>query len=176
MLFFINEITPQNIYLYENTNIYENSTILTVSAKFIMKKNSGAAQGLTVVTGNHTSNVGVWFKELIHVEDEEKDVVVGEDVWIGTNVTLLSSVKIGRGSIIGAGAVCRKNIPPYAIVVGNPAKIVGFRFTPEQVIEHEKVLYPLTERFTIELLEKNYTKYVLNNLEGIQDHLKLSCS
>ena len=166
----------QNVFLYENTNIYENSTILTVSAKFIMKKNSGAAQGLTVVTGNHSSETGVWFKELIHIADEEKDIIVEEDVWIATNVTLLAGVKLGRGSIIGAGSVCRKNIPPYAIVIGNPAKIVGFKFTPTQVIEHELVLYPENERLPLEQLEKNYSKYVLNNLEGINDYLKLSCS
>ena len=172
----ITVFNPQNVYLFDNTNIYENATLLTMTAKFIMKINSGAAQGLTVVTGNHTGKVGVWFKDLIHKEDEEKDILVEEDVWIGVNVTLLAGVKISRGSVIGAGSVCRKSIPPYAIVVGNPAKIVGFRFNPVEVIEHEKKLYAPSERLTLEILEKTYHKYSLSSSDGIQDYLRLSCS
>lgn len=168
-------VNPQNVFLHDNTNIYGNATILTVNAKFTMKKNSGSAQGLTIVTGNHTSDVGVWFKELRNIKDEEKDVVIEEDVWVGANVTILAGVKIGRGSIIGASSVCRKNIPPYAIIVGNPAKVVGYRFTVEQVIEHEKILYSIDERISIDILKKNYDKYVINSLDEIKDYLKLSC-
>jgi acetyltransferase-like isoleucine patch superfamily enzyme len=167
---------PQNVFLYENTRIYENSMLIILSAKFIIKKNSVAAQGLTVVTGNHTSKPGVWLKDLINVEDEEKDVIVEEDVWIATNVTLLAGIKVGRGAIIGASTVVRKSVPPYSIVVGNPAKIVGFKFTPMQVIEHELALYPAEERLSLDLLERNYKKYAINSLDGIQDYLKLSCS
>ena len=56
------------------------------------------------------------------------DVIIGNDVWIGRNVIILSGVKIGDGSVIGAGAVVAKEVPPYAIVAGNPAKIVRMRF------------------------------------------------
>jgi acetyltransferase-like isoleucine patch superfamily enzyme len=164
---------PENVYLYENTHIWNGSTILIHSAKFIMKKNSGAAQGLMVITGNHTSQVGVLFKDLINVADIEKDVVVEEDVWIGANVTLLAGVNIGRGAIVGAGSICRKSIPPYSIVMGNPAKVVGFRFTPSQAIEHEELLYSIEERLSLELLEKNYNKYFLNSLDRINTALKL---
>jgi acetyltransferase-like isoleucine patch superfamily enzyme len=165
---------PENVYLYENTHIWNGSTILIHSARFIMKKNSGAAQGLMVITGNHTSRVGVLFKDLINIEDVEKDVVVEEDVWIGANVTLLAGVVVGRGSIVGAGTICRKNVPPYAIVMGNPAKVVGFRFKPDEVIEHEEVLYPQNERLSLELLEKNYNKYFLNSIDAIHNSLKLN--
>ncbi|MBD3750776.1 MAG: CatB-related O-acetyltransferase [Sphingobacteriales bacterium] len=59
------------------------------------------------------------------------DIVIGHDVWIGHGATVLSGVTIGHGAIIGAMAVVAKNVPPYAIVVGNPAKIIKYRFTPE---------------------------------------------
>jgi acetyltransferase-like isoleucine patch superfamily enzyme len=163
---------PENIFLYENTNIYGPCTFLIVSAKFIMKKNSGAAQGLTVVTGNHHSISGYWFKDIIHKEDIERDVIVEEDVWIAANVTLLAGVVVGRGSIIGAGSVCRKSIPPYAIVAGNPAKITGFRFVPEEIIEHEKILYPEKERLSFDFLNKNYEKYFLKRIDEIKDYIK----
>jgi acetyltransferase-like isoleucine patch superfamily enzyme len=58
-------------------------------------------------------------------------IVIGHDVWIGVGTTVLSGVKIGNGSVIGAYSVVRRNVPPYAIAVGNPLKIVGFRFTQE---------------------------------------------
>lgn len=57
----------------------------------------------------------------------EKVVVIGNDVWIGGRVTILPGVKIGNGCIVGAGAVVTKDVPDYAIVGGNPAKIIRFR-------------------------------------------------
>ena len=53
---------------------------------------------------------------------------IGNDVWIGNNVLIIDGIKIGDGAIIGAGCVVSKNIPPYAIVVGCPCKIIGYRF------------------------------------------------
>lgn len=53
---------------------------------------------------------------------------------------ILKGVTIGRGSVVGAGAVVTKDVPPYAIVGGNPAKVIRFRFTKEQIKEHEKIL------------------------------------
>ena len=64
-------------------------------------------------------------------------MVIGNDVWIGRNATLLGEITIGDGAIIGAFSVIAKSIPPYAVVVGNPAIIKRYRFTPEQI---EKLL------------------------------------
>jgi len=61
------------------------------------------------------------------------DVIIGNDVWIGTNVIILSGVKIGDGAVIGAGSVVTKDVEPYAIVAGNPAKLVRMRFDEETV-------------------------------------------
>ena len=90
-------------------------------------------------------------------------------------MTLLSGVHLNRGATVGAGSVVRTSIPPYAIVAGNPAKIVGFRFTPEEIIEHEKVLYPEEERLPLELLEKNYKKYFLDHIKEIKAYTGLIC-
>ncbi len=59
------------------------------------------------------------------------DVLIGHDVWIGHGATLLSGITIGHGAIIGAKAVVAKDVAPYAIVVGNPAKVINFRFSEE---------------------------------------------
>lgn len=61
------------------------------------------------------------------------DIIVGNDVWIGAKSTIMSGVKIGDGSIIGAGSTVTKDVPPYSIVAGNPAKFIKLRFTEEQV-------------------------------------------
>ena len=61
-------------------------------------------------------------------------VVIGNDVWVGANATILSGVTIGDGVVIAAGTVVTKDIPPYAIVAGVPANIIGYRFE-ENVIE-----------------------------------------
>ena len=58
-------------------------------------------------------------------------IIVEDDVWIATNALILSGVTIGRGAIVAAGAVVVKDVPPYAIVGGNPAKILKYRFPLE---------------------------------------------
>jgi hypothetical protein len=61
------------------------------------------------------------------------DVVIENDVWIGYGCTVLSGVRIGSGSVVAAKSVVTRDVPPYAIVAGNPAKVVRYRFT-EQII------------------------------------------
>ena len=58
---------------------------------------------------------------------EEKPVVIEDDVWIGSRVTILPGVTIGKGSVVGASAVVSKDVPPYSVVAGNPAKVVKTR-------------------------------------------------
>ena len=65
--------------------------------------------------------------------DERKLIVIGNDVFIGSNVTILDGVKVGDGAIIATGAVVVKDVPPYAIVGGIPAKIIRYRYSQEQI-------------------------------------------
>ena len=67
------------------------------------------------------------------------DTIVGNDVWIGQNVTILPGVHIGDGAIIGANSVVEKNIKPYTIVVGNPARPIRNRFDEELIDIMEKL-------------------------------------
>lgn len=64
-------------------------------------------------------------------------VEIGEDVWIGFGAIVLSGVKIGKGSIVGAGSVVVKDLPEYSIAVGVPAKRIGSRFSPDDIARHE---------------------------------------
>lgn len=105
---------------------------------------------------------------------------VGNDVWIGARVTVLDGVKVGNGSIIAAGAVVVKDVPPYSIIGGVPARLIRKRFD-DRVIEKlenmqwwnaeleslSKVALKFTEREDwrlgdVELIEKQLSKYVVN--------------
>jgi maltose O-acetyltransferase len=81
---------------------------------------------VTVITHNHSferTDIPMMDQGF----EEERPVVIGNDVWIGDKVTILPGVNIGDGSIIGAGAVVTHDVPPYAIVGGVPAKIIRMR-------------------------------------------------
>lgn len=69
----------------------------------------------------------------------EETITIGSDVWIGQNAVLLGDLTIGDGAIIGAFAVVAKDVPPYAVVVGNPAQIKRYRFTEEQIAKLLKI-------------------------------------
>lgn len=68
-----------------------------------------------------------------------KPVTIGNDVWIGTRAMVLGGVTIGDGAVIGAGAIVTKDVPPYAIVGGVPAKVIKYRFYPEIIELLEKL-------------------------------------
>ncbi|NDC62988.1 MAG: acyltransferase [Planctomycetia bacterium] len=65
---------------------------------------------------------------------------VGGDVWIGHGAIVLDGVSIGRGAVVAAGAVVVKDVPPYTIVGGVPARPLSMRFCPEEILEHERML------------------------------------
>src|SRR5690606_36472841 len=66
--------------------------------------------------------------------EERKEIFIGNDVFIGMNVTILDGVTIGDGAVIGAGSVVSKDIPPYAVAVGSPIRVIKYRFS-ESIIK-----------------------------------------
>jgi acetyltransferase-like isoleucine patch superfamily enzyme len=72
---------------------------------------------------------------------DKSKIIVEDDVWIGHGAIILSPVRIGHGAIVAAGSVVTKNVPSYAIVGGNPARLIKWRFTEEEILKHEQMLY-----------------------------------
>jgi acetyltransferase-like isoleucine patch superfamily enzyme len=68
-------------------------------------------------------------------------VVIEDDVWVGFGSIILSGVKISKGSIIAAGSVVTNDVPPYSIFGGNPARFLKYRFSQEEILNHENNLY-----------------------------------
>lgn len=79
--------------------------------------------------------------EVVNIEAVSNNggVIIGNDVWIGANVVILPSVTIGNGAVIAAGAVVTKDVPDYAVVTGVPAKVMKYRFTPEEIAVLNKI-------------------------------------
>ena len=113
-------------------------------------------------TGNHAHIKGMFITDITEANKPkgyDQDVVVEKDVWIGCNVTLLSGVTVGRGCTIAAGAVVAKSTPPYAVIGGVPAKFIKFKWTIDEILEHEAILYPEEERFSRNELEDIFAQY-----------------
>lgn len=68
-------------------------------------------------------------------------VLIGNDVWIGNDVTILAGVRIGNGAVVAAGSVVVKEVPPYAVVGGNPAKVIKYRFPKEIVCRLQRIAW-----------------------------------
>ena len=99
------------------------------------------------ITGGHRFNiVGKYIDEITDSMKEsvdDLDIIIENDVWIGARAIILKGVTIGKGSVVAAGSVVTKNVEPYSVVGGVPAKLIKKRFTEEQIKIHEK---SLTER------------------------------
>ncbi len=86
------------------------------------------------------------------------DTVIGNDVWVGHDATIMTGVNIGHGAIIASKAVVTKNVPPYAIVGGNPAKVVKMRFSESEI---EKLLEMAWWDWPIEKVTENVKMFSL---------------
>lgn len=74
------------------------------------------------------------FKEKIYADENNKyGCIIGNDVWIGYNATIMGGCTIGDGAIVAAGALVKENVEPYTIVAGQPARVIGTRFEDEQI-------------------------------------------
>lgn len=82
---------------------------------------------ITTLSHDYTSS-NMRFSKVI-----SKSIVIEDDVWIGTHAVILPGVKIGKGAVVGAGAIVTKDVPAMAIVIGNPANIVKYRTVSENV-------------------------------------------
>ena len=113
-----------NIEIGDNSGIGINSELNTPGGIFI-GNNVMMGPDVMIITQNHKHDDIT--KPMLEQGFERAPVIIEDDVWIGTRVIILPGVKIGRSSIIGAGAVVTKDIPPFSIAGGNPAKVIKKR-------------------------------------------------
>ena len=140
---------------------------LDYTGDLIIEKGSLLSENVKILTHSHPHSDGEKDHGL-----ELTPLVIKDHALLGARVLVLPDVgEIGRGAFLSAGTVVRRKVPPYAIVSGNPSKVVGFRFTPEQILEYEEERYSIEDRLSEELLTENYKKYYLDKLQEIRQFL-----
>lgn len=135
---------PEHIRVGNNVSIGYGCSLMASIAYINIGDNVMISPGVVIRGGGH--RIDLLGKNMIEVNDDEKlpendqDVIIEDDVWIGQNAIILKGVTIGKGSIIGAGSIVTKSVSPYTVHVGVHGIFEKPRFTEAQIIEHEELL------------------------------------
>lgn len=144
----------RNIEVGDYVSLGRGPVLLASESKIRIGNKVMFGPGVTIIGGNHNASVVGKFMYDVHEKrpEDDQDVVIEEDVWVGTGAILLKGIRVGRGSIIAAGAVVNRDVPPYTICGGVPARVLSARFDIDTILEHEKLLYPPERRFSRDIL------------------------
>ena len=138
------KLIAKNISIGNNVSIGDNACIMSAISHVYIGNNVMLAPNVTIRGGNHrTDIVGKYMIDVTEPEklpENDEDVIIEDDVWIGQHAIILKGVKIGEGSVIGAGSIVTKNVPPYTIHVGVHPTSEFRRFTEEEIKEHKEKL------------------------------------
>lgn len=149
-----------------NNVLLAKHTFIDYSGDIIIKDDVAIANGVIIET--HT-----------HILEKKGAPASPGNLTIEKGVKILSRAYIadtchfiGRYSRIGAGTYIRGNVLPYSIMIGNPAKIVGFMYSPEEMVEFEKNVFPEGERTDVEKYRQDYKKYFIDRRKEIKSFLQ----
>lgn len=131
-----------DVYIGPGALLTSAESRITIGSKVMFGPN------VSLVGGDHNTSVIGHFMYDVHDKRPKDDlpITIEDDVWIGSGVTVLKGVTIGRGAIVAAGALVTKTVPPYTVAGGVPARVLKTRWALEEILEHEKALYPPEER------------------------------
>jgi len=118
--------------------------------------------------GHHLTDI--FYRKLGESASTSKgDVIIGNDVWIGSNTTIMSGITVGDGAVIANNSHVVKNVEPYSIVGGNPAKLIKYRFSHDQI---QKLLEIKWWNWSVETINKNIELLCNKNIdEFIKNHV-----
>jgi acetyltransferase-like isoleucine patch superfamily enzyme len=140
----LKSIIGHDITILKGTYICENSTIDSYSyigfnsliSKTVIGRYNSIASNVNIGHGEHPLDListNAVFMESTYSLFTQQDCVIEHDVWIGVGAIIKRGVRLGIGCVVGANSFVNKDVPPYAIVVGSPARIVKFRFAEEKI-------------------------------------------
>ena len=147
---------PERIHLGHNVHIDRGAWLSALHAEIRIGNYVMFGPECALICGNH--NITEVGRPMYGVKnkrpEDDQPITIEDDVWLGFRVTVLKGVTIGRGSVVGANSVVTKNLPPYSIASGNPARVRRFRFDLETIRQHEQALYTIENRLSANHLEK----------------------
>ena len=141
-------VVLKNVILDDFTYIAKNSEIMNTNIGKFCSIGERSKIGLGIHPVDFVSTHPVFYSTLSqsqiafveeNAQEEYKEISIGHDVWLGYNVTIVDGVHIGNGAVIATGSVVTKDIPPYAIIGGVPAKIIRYRFSETERKELAKI-------------------------------------
>lgn len=157
----------KNCLLAEHVNI-------DYTGGLTMEEHVSLSEGVVILT--HAHELYFSNKEEGHNPRpcELTPLIIHDFVWIGAKAFIHPAVKeIGRRSVVSANSNVKHKVPPYSVVMGNPAKVVGFVALPKVIAEFEEKNYPESERIPLEVLENNYQKYFVKRIKEIKQFVSL---
>lgn len=124
-----------DVYIGSGAN-FSSITSIKIGSKVMFGPN------VTIMGGDHnTSQIGEFMYDVkVKLPENDLPIVIENDVWIGSGSIILKGVTVGQGSIVAAGALVNKNVQPYTIVGGVPAKVLKNRFSQDQLKEHLAII------------------------------------
>lgn len=151
---------PLYLELEDNTRIHDEFMLISCEGKVVIKKYSEISVRACFVPGSHIPLVGhPQCLSGLHINDTSSTIMIEEDCWVGAEVMFLQKAHLGRGCVVGANSTITNSIPPYAVVAGTPAKIIAVRFSIDQILEHESLLYPENEQYSRSKLQEIFNTY-----------------
>jgi len=125
-----------DVYIGPGAVLLASESGITIGDKVMFGPN------VTIMGGDHnTSIIGKYMYDIKKKKPgDDIPVIISNDVWLGTGCTILKGVTIGEGAIVAAGAIVIKNVPPYSIVAGVPAKVIKTRFNEEEEAIHKSMI------------------------------------
>jgi len=151
------DIFYRHIYVGSNVFIGPGASFMAYISRIKIGNKVMFGPNVTIRGGNHSSHIiGKFMSDYQTSEklpEDDQQVVIEDDVWIGTGAIILKGVTIGRGSIVAAGAVVTKDVQPYSIIGGVPAKLIKYRWNTDGILQHEAILYPPTQRLSKEYVD-----------------------
>jgi acetyltransferase-like isoleucine patch superfamily enzyme len=133
--------TFETIFCGNHVSLGTDAHISATRSKVIIGNHVMFGPEVMIQGGNHRTDIVGRYMDTIQESEkrpeDDKDVIIEDDVWIGSRALILHGVTIGRGCIVAAGSVVTKNTPPYSIVGGVPARVIKYRLDEEAILKHE---------------------------------------
>lgn len=138
------KLVGNRLKLGSNVSLSDEGYFMCSKADIVIKDHVMFGPRVMMITGDHRTDViGKYMTDVTDSDklpENDQPIILNGDNWIGANATILKGVTVGEGAVVAAGSVVTKDVPPYAIVGGVPAKVIRYRFSDSDLSTHKHIL------------------------------------